>query len=90
MFVVSSAPLASPCPFGMAEYAECSRHGRCERGTGRCECSFGFRGDACDDTSDSDDAQVYTVVLYSSVFPLQVNYCTVEKVVSGCRNIEKT
>lgn len=28
------------------------------RETGRCECSFGFRGDACDDIADSDDAQV--------------------------------
>ncbi|CAN0034707.1 unnamed protein product, partial [Hapterophycus canaliculatus] len=41
-----------------AEYTECSGHGRCVRETGRCECSFGFRGEACDDISDSDDAQV--------------------------------
>eukprot|EP00903_Cladosiphon_okamuranus_P017553 g16167.t1 len=40
------------------EYAECSHHGTCVRETGRCECSFGFRGEACDDISDSDDAQV--------------------------------
>lgn len=41
-----------------AEYTECSRHGTCVRETGRCECSFGFGGEACDDISDSDDAQV--------------------------------
>ncbi|CAM9302579.1 unnamed protein product [Ectocarpus fasciculatus] len=40
------------------EYMECSGHGRCERETGRCECTFGFGGEACDDISDSDDAQV--------------------------------
>lgn len=47
--------------FCEAEYTECSHHGTCVRETGRCDCSFGFRGEACDDISDSDDAQVNTI-----------------------------
>lgn len=55
-FALSVGPL---CLYrAVAEYTECSGHGRCVRETGRCECSFGFRGEACDDISDSDDAQV--------------------------------
>ncbi|CBJ33559.1 conserved unknown protein [Ectocarpus siliculosus] len=54
----SSCELIDMVTENVKEYMECSGHGRCVRETGRCECTFGFGGEACDDISDSDDAQV--------------------------------
>ena len=40
----------------IAEYAECSNRGRCDARTGACSCDRGFKGAACDDNEDLDDA----------------------------------